>query len=43
MLAVASICSGGLNRPAVHLAVNCKQWRMDMGMDRVNIGLFYYK
>jgi hypothetical protein len=35
---------GGVNRPAVHLAVNCKR-EPDMGidMDGVNILLFYYK
>jgi hypothetical protein len=43
MLAVASIVSGGANRPAVHLAVNCKQQSIDIGMDGFNMGLFYYK
>ena len=35
---------GGVNRPAVHLALNCK-CKPDMGidMDGINMLLFYYK
>jgi hypothetical protein len=35
---------GGVNRPAVHLALNCKR-KIDMriDMDGVNMLLFYYK
>jgi hypothetical protein len=35
---------GGVNRPAVHLALNCKRGlHMGIDMDGVNMRLFYYK
>jgi len=43
MLAICQHLSGGVNRPAVHLARNC-EW-LCMGIDiiwTVNMALFYY-